>query len=595
MLNVSAAFKTAIDSDSRSVKSAVIVHFLGELAYPFATATATSQYDAATPPSQACNGRVSQTEHSCGGYLPATLANPQKGWWSAQQSGADGVLATPQVLTVTYNNPLLGGNFWLIGMLGYYPINFLVERQVGGLWETVANVIGNASYEWSISSTIKLVQAVRVTITKIAPALGVVRIVQFGVVATVVFEGASIVDLKLLEEISSDTSNPIGSVSANECSLSLINLDNKFTARNSQSPFYNILLANLKFHPYIGVEVATNVYEYVPLGVFASGDWTAPSAGVEVQVTGNDRLYNLMSKPVPEIPLALDTTIGALFATLFNTMGILNYYVDPALTQPLAFGWVPVGKLGETLQALAKAGNCFVFVSKLDVITVKALNNTLLPVATFMEDTVMTIDNPQLSRNAYTSVSVNCSIPTVQKAEIIAELTGITIPAGETIFNNVTFKDGPAYKVSHVILVGNNDARLVDFSWSPWSITLKLIATVADVVSIIVYGHRIMGTAATVTQAINTADGVTLSVDSELIQTPALAATYANVLASSLQDPLSSISSTVRGNPAVELLDVVTISNAAGKFPSVNAIVLSSTLTFDGGLEAELRAKAVHA
>lgn len=595
MLNVSAAFKTAVGSDSRSVKGAVIVHFLGEQTYPFATATATSQYDAATPPSQSCNGRISQTDYSCEGYVPASLASPQKGWWSAQLSDANGALATPEVLTVTYTSPLLGGNFWLLGILGYYPIDFLVERQVGGLWETVANVIGNTKYEWSQVSTVKLVQAVRVTITKIAPALRTLRIIQFGLVSTVVFEGANIVDMSLLEEISSEAGHPIGNVSANEFDVELVNLESRFTARNTVSPFYSMLLSSVMMHPYIGIETSVDVFEYVPLGKFSSGDWNAPSVGTGVTIVGHDKLYNLMSKPVPEIPIILNTTIGALFAKLFDSIGLVGYYIDPSLTQPIAFGFIPTGKFGETAQALAKAGNCYVFVSKLDILTVRPLDNLALPVASFTDSSVITVDNPQAGRTGYNSVSVNCSIPTVQKPDIVAELTGITIPVGETIFNNVAFKDGPIYKVSQVILIGNNDARVVDFSWSPWSITLKLISTIADVVSIVVYGHRISGTSATVVQSIKTTDGTTLSVDSDLIQSPVIAASYANVLASSLQDPLAMIYASVRGNPSVELLDIVTISNATGKFPSVDSILLTSKLTFDGGLNADLSTKAIHA
>ena len=595
MLNVSAAFKTAIESSSRSVKGAVIVHFLGEQTHPFATATATSQYDATTPPTQACNGRTGTTEHSCIGSMPASLADPHKGWWSGQLSDADGNFATPEVLTVVHTNPILGGNFWLLGMIGYYPIDFLVERKVGGVWETVANVVGNTDHEWSASSAVKLVEGTRLTITKIAPGLRTARIIQFGLVSTVVYEGANVVDIVLLEEVSAETGHPLGSVSANECSVQLINLDNRFTARNINSPYYNMLLSSVKFQPFLGVETTPNVYDYVPLGNFFSGDWAAPSGSLEASLVGNDRLYSLMSKPVPEIPLALDTTIVALFTSLFDAMGILNYYIDPTLTQAVPFGWVPTGNFGETTQALSTAGNCYVFVSKLDVLTVKALDNTLLPVAQFMDDSVITVDNPQFGRNAHTSVSVNCYIPTVQKPEIIAELTGITIPVGETTFNNVKFTDGPVYKVSQVVLVGNDDARLVDFSWSPWSVTLKLLATIADVVSVIVYGHRIIGTSTTVVQNVNQNEGSTLSIESDLIQSTTLAASYANIIASSLQDPLAMILASVRGNPAVELLDVVTVSNESGKFPSVNAIVISSKLTFDGGLSAELNTKAVHA
>ena len=581
MLSVSSAFKSAISSASRSIEGAAIVHFLGQLTFPFATASATSQFGATTPPSQACNGRISANSYACTGALPSSLASQQKGWWGTHVSNSSGVI-TPEVLTVTYTTPLIGGNIVVIGMLGYYPVDFTVQQN--GV--TIATVTGNTNYKWSKVVTSVSTNTLTLTITKIAPHNASTRIIQFGLVASMVFEGTDLIDIILLEEISSDVYHPVGLVSSNECTVDLINTDNRFTARNTNSPFYGMNLSGLIFQPFIGVATAPSSYEFVPLGTFYSGDWTSPNDTSHVSVVGYDKIYNMLSAPVPEIPLSINTTILSLFMQLFTAMGLTSgqYYIDPTLTMAIPYGFVPAGTFNMVAQALATAGNCCVFLSRTNILTVKPLTNTAAPVASYTDANISVIDNPQLNRSTYQAVNVSCFVPTIESSDVIAQLSGLAIPLGTTVFPNIAFTSSPVLTIGQVILSKAAHATLTDFTWSPWSITLTITSVVSEVIDVIVYGNVIGGTTTTIIQNSTVPAGQTLSVDSSLIQTPMAAQNCATSLVNIVKNPLAMVTATMQGDPAMELLDVITLSSNTDKFPATNVVVLSNTLTYSGGL-----------
>jgi len=599
MLNVSPEFKSAAESSSRSVKAAAIFHFLGKLDLPFATATASSIYDSSIDPNQACNGRINATAHTCSGYLPPIFAGTQKGWWGQYMANNQGILSTPEVLTVMYNQPLTGKNFWILGIPGFFPVDFKVERLIDTTWHVIADVVGNTSYQWISTSSVPAVTlGARLTITKIAPVGGSVRILQFGLVSTVMFEGNDITDISLLEEVASDAVSPIGTVSSNELNVALSNTHRWYNARNTQSPFYGLLQTKIIVQSYIGIDIGTEIFEYVPLGQFATGDWAVPSTTADATVTAYDILYQLLSLPVPQIPLAINTTIGSLFTSMFISLGITAYDVDPTLTQPVPYGWIPFGTIGDALNELSLAGSCHVFMSRQNRIQVKSCFNTSSsPVTTIVESQIMEIDNPQKLVNLYSSIVVNCAIPNVGDEMIIARLDNISIPPGSTTFTNVAFQEGPVVAISQIALVGTKMVRIVDFTWSPWSVTIELFnSAYLENISIVFYGSIIGHTAIPFTRSTEgSAGGRTLPISTNLIQDPTTAEQYATNMLQYASDPLAQLGHQTTGNPAVELLDIVTLQDAYDKLENLNVSVLSQKLNFDGGLSIDTITKVISA
>ena len=188
---------------------------------------------------------------------------------------------------------------------------------------------------------------------------------------TVIFEDEDIISMTLLEEASGDSRSPLGFVTANQISLSLANTNRRFTPSNPDR-VYNVR-PGLEIRPYILIQgPAIEPYAY-PLGTFWCDDWDTPSDSMEASTIGHDRLMEMLNKDTPQIPVMLDTTIREMFGRLFRSLNleIDEYIINPRLSQPVKVGWFPRTTVGQSLQLLAEAGNCFVTVNRHNQISVQ--------------------------------------------------------------------------------------------------------------------------------------------------------------------------------------------------------------------------------
>ena len=127
------------------------------------------------------------------------------------------------------------------------------------------------------------------------------------------FTEKNITRIQTLEEVKAEGSNPLGLVSTGELTVSFDNSTRVFTPTNSESPYYGKLRPNTLVKAQLGVEVAPDTFEYVPLGEYRTGDWTAPSDDVEATVTCQDRLSDIGEKDVPLMQVRENTTIYEMF------------------------------------------------------------------------------------------------------------------------------------------------------------------------------------------------------------------------------------------------------------------------------------------
>ena len=598
MLNVTQQFKDAVKASSRQLEGAVRLHFLG-VPVAEATATASTQYSSSTPPSQVCNGRFRSNSHTSAGYLPAIFAEEQKGWRGALEANVSGVLPQAETLTVDYSAPVKGTNYWVVGIPGYYPVNFTVERKVNDVWETIADVINNVETIRYFTASSEYVQATRLTITRISPSKGNARIMQFGLITSVMFEGHDLVSLHLLEEAGTFDDGPLLGVTSNECAAILTNELKWFTPRNRSSPFFSLVGANLLFEAYVGVTTATQLVEYVPLGTFKAGDWTTPANTLEASFIGHDQMQDIFSVPTPLLPVQLGTNLKALYELLFTALGLssTSYDVDSTLTHQIPYGWFPSGTVLETIKTLSASANCCVFMSRGNVIKVRSVLSVSTPSVDVLTDvdTLNQVDNPQIDLNTFSSIVVNCAQPSVQEEVEIARLPNVAIPTGGRTFKAIKFLGGPVLAITQIKLLSSVNTSTTSFTNGSWSLNLQVENLgVEELVTITVYGKVISTTPIRVVSTEVDTDAArarTYTIDSYLVQTLEHAETYAADLLAYTKDPLADILLTYRGDPSLELFDVVTVDDASDAVPSIDVFVLSHTLSFDGGLEASMETK----
>lgn len=603
MINTSNAFQEAVNKDFRNFKSLLMLHFSSNENYPFAFATATSSEDETCLPQQACDGRINISDFKITGiHLSKDLELPHKGWRSKEIAGPNGILANPQILTITYFMPEKTNNLWLISQSGYIPVDFKVEYDDGSGWKEIANIQGNNKEVWSLKTPNSLnVQKLRLTITKTQYQGNQVRVLQFGIIHTLILDDDYISDINILEEAKAETSNPIGGVTSNECTLTLRNDNYWFSQNNENSPLYGLVRPNIKFKPYIGVEISPDIFEFIPMGSFRSTDWDAPTDSIEASITGLDRLNELGQMPVPLLPVKTNTNVGELIKILLKSLGLTEneYIIDPAIKQPINIGWIPKGKVYDAFNELSIAGNCTIIADRFDRVIATSNFIDEEPVAEINDNNQIIIaNNPQKLLDTYSKVDVSYVIPSI--SDIFTEVLNIKeieLRPGVTTLNNLSFTSGPVYILNRINLIGATNCRIIHIEYGAWGINLK-IANNSNKTQIV----DIQGTGKIIELIKNTLSSYnfpilakwgekTLSVESELIQNPDSAKTYSRAILAYVSDPARRFKATLRGNPALQLLDTINFVSDIDNIPITKVIPVSQKFTYNGGLECEFDAR----
>jgi hypothetical protein len=415
----------------------------------------------------------------------------------------------------------------------------------------------------------------------------------------VIFDNDTIVRFVLLEEARTESSSPIGRVSSNEFTLDLDNSDRKFTLSDEDGPYFGKLIPNVKVEPFIGLEIdypSEGNVEWIPLGVFWTGDWDAPSAGVEASVVCYDRLYQLGERDLPPFLAMKNTTIFEMATKLFLVLGLsaTDFEVDPSLTQRVRIGWFPKGKVWGALQALAVAGSCTITVNRFGKIVV--INNFRLTesVAIFDDDSqIFDMNIPQEYANIFTSTLVRCTLPVLSSGEQILDLDELIVPAGSTTFRGLGFNRGPVAALSQLSLRGAKTSSIKKLRYGAWSMDLTIVNSGAsETVSLYATGFLITSNESTVSRTEVPLAALygfrEQTIEGDLIQDISAAREYAALAGYIGKDPKAYFTANVRGNPAVELLDTVTIRDPSDKFKEEEVVVLRSVLEYDGGLSGTL-------
>lgn len=590
MYSVSSDYLTAIGSPSRQI-TPLLEMFLND---DVAATTSTSDGSDA---SSIVKGTYRPIANTAVGSISLTAT---QGWRATATSASDGTISS-QTVTVTYASTVTSEHIWLVGRLANYPVNFLVEMKVAGVWSTVANVVGNTSWYWFYTlGTAQNIDAVRLTVTKISTGNDKLLVYSFGLMNKVVFTSSDVMTASLIVEASSESHNPVGTITSNELDFELNNENGWFTITNG-GPFSTLIKPGIKVRMHTGVLLPNGNFEYAPWGTFYITDWSAPSASVSATMVANDRLMSIMAKPAQNKLPITNTTVSGFFQYIFTSIGLTSsdYAIDSTLTMPITVAWMPDDSIGNILQSGTIAGMCAVFVGVDDKIYVKDLNTTAPSSLTLTQsDQILVFDNKQDFTSVYTSVQVSYKTPRLSDTSQLVSIpntslasgdTTLTIPLGQSVGNivNVTLDPTTGSSVASYVTGISYGAISAD-------ITLHNPSASAESVTVTINGQTIEGDGATVTVIDDALYSIWpdryLQIDSDYIQSNDAASDHANKLIKLASDPQAFYDMTVRGNPAIELLDTVTIQSASSikTTADINAVVIRQQFTYDGSLSGSL-------
>lgn len=587
MFAVSADYKQAINGIERSIE-AVLEVIIDE--HTVSSATTSTGVNA----NEVCNGIFRPTPFRGVGSVDI---QESQGWRGQSVADTGGTLQ-PEPLTVNYTPAVNAKHLWVIARQGNYPTDFTVEIKVNNVWTTVATVTNHNRWYWFMQlANVTAIESVRLIVTRISTSNEPLLIMECGVITKVVFTKEDISDVDLLAEISTEAHNPVGRITANDLDAVVSNENGWFSTTN-EGPLQGLIKPNLKMKMHTGVRLPNGQYEFVCWGTYYIQDWVAPSSELTANLVGKDRLHSILSKPTPDLLPAKGLTLKQMFERLFYALGLTSsdFYVDASLNRIVPVSWITPGKVEDCLTNYCTAGLCTVYVNNYDKIIVSNLyRSNIVPVDTWTEDNqMMSFSNPQSFLSTYASVEVPANNPYLSDVTSVAKIEDIEIGTGTTALQDIKFNKVIG-NISYVWLQNAVNCKVQDTAYGAKTGTITIANSGApETISVWVFAQTIEASGPMARAVDNDLYEVwpdrVLKIDNPFIQKPVDATNYATAMLKVASDPKAFFRVSTRGNPAIELLDVVTIAKAQTLkiATDILAVVVRQKITYNGGLNAEL-------
>jgi len=241
---------------------------------------------------------------------PSTLKEARKsqmGWWGTQSADGSGVFSSPPTLGVTFTRRLVEG-VTVSGdsALDEYPVDYSVTVYITTGGELVPVEVLQITGNTQVSRYDAFVQShsdatkIKLTVTRWSTPDKVVKIVEFYSAVVEEFGADDIMLLNILQEFeSAEGTLPVGNISCNELDLSLQNITDRFFSENTNSDIHTLIRRNRKIEPFLGFRYKNGTEEYVPMGLYWSGDWATTDNSTSAQTSARDRFELMRKKNFP--------------------------------------------------------------------------------------------------------------------------------------------------------------------------------------------------------------------------------------------------------------------------------------------------------
>ena len=351
------------------------------------------------------------TFHPFPGTVPLSVTY-EAGWWGKTECNSNGLWIDSAATTTTSTttlvpagvNPILTVTFaarlasslLITGDSQYneYPLSFIVriyDEVVGGnllRTETVTDSIGTdwirdgVTWRKTLPDDPDLYSCRRMEleVVKWSRAFRVVKIVEFYTSVVKTYDGDDIISMKFLEEmLISDGSLPVGNISANELDIKLQNVEDQFFVGNTGSSVYEMIKRNRRIRAWIGLVLPPYTtpenIEWIPLGVFWSGDWQADELGTYVSTSARDRMELLRKAQFKVSGLYENITLYDLAVIVMENalleMSDLEYSVDISLDSiTLEYAWFEKVSYFEAIREICEAAQGYAYCDRYGVVQI---------------------------------------------------------------------------------------------------------------------------------------------------------------------------------------------------------------------------------
>lgn len=394
------------------------------------------------------------------------------------------------------------------------------------------------------------------------------------------------IDISILEEASAvAASKPLGEPSVNEMVLTLLNSNNMFNPENNSSAYYGKIGRNLM----IVVSYTEGEFseDWLPFGTFYVTNWKVPTGGVAVTVIARDRIQNYIKQPMKYMELRRNETYKSFIERGFAAMGIPEVYVDEALTGIVNYAYGTNETFGAWLKKVTEASLAFCFVDRLNRIQVVAATKSAVSVGDISESTILlsaTLDQDIVK--TYTDLKVTYHMPFVGNEDSFLTENDLVITDG---INELDYVNGSLIMdVTNVSITGHDKLDIDSLSYTPWTVSLVAIATGSGVGTLDIRGRVVETNTAALTYELEATDEIpnVMDINNEFIQSAEVAALVGSVMSRLLVCKSLLIELSTRGNPLLQLNDIVTIVNPKHSIES-DAKIIRADYMYNGALSCK--------
>lgn len=307
-------------------------------------------------------------ENNLSGDYAVSGVDTQVGWVSGKLSGVNGYFSNPApfIRIDIAPRPVTGLPITFEDSYGAVAENFTVEFIQTGGTSVTKTFVGNTEPSVTIPDSIANVEAIVITVTKVAKAGYPVAIVEVPIASTLLYTGyqdsSDLISIDLLEELTYDDEvEALGGISANEITVVLDNSNRDFYFNNQNSLVASSLKRNRKIEPWLGTEVVPGTIEWYSLGTFWSYKWDVPVEGLTATVVGFDTIGLLDTSSFTNHQTLLNKSLGELIEYVLDDartqFDFIEYVIDPALYDIVVpYAWF---EAGSHTAALRRISGCY--------------------------------------------------------------------------------------------------------------------------------------------------------------------------------------------------------------------------------------------
>ena len=401
-----------------------------------------------------------------------------------------------------------------------------------------------------------------------------------------------LVDFTLLEETGAESENPVGAISANELTFTLYNPNRIFSPSNPDSPYAGKININVPVKAYISVEDTEEEAEWLLLGTFFVDTWDTAIGTSIVNVSCTDKLRRILEQPMPALQVMINESYANFFRRIFEALGVQSsdVIIDSSLNKELKYSFNNDGLVIDTLQPVAEAAMCYIYMGRDNKIHIVDMLNDSGPVATFADtNQVKTVTIPQSILKTYSTVELIYSMPNISPDIVVLTIANASFIAGIGHLNRYKVSQGPVYSYSYLSVLEAQTSTIADMHCNSWEVSLdtKNTSSTPETADIEVIGNVVYANQTTIERenpaAVANIGVKPFSLTNLFVQDTIYANQYADILLNFITCDVPIIEIDARGNPLVLLCDTVLLQDDTHEVV-YNTKVIRTEYRYDGGL-----------